>query len=310
MPSTVTMERALNGRLVVITIDNPPVNALSRQVRADLLACLEELRWDIARGISRVKVVIIQGSEKYFSGGADLRGELLPTLQAACAVPPIEGLVALEGGEKGARDYITDFLIEGHSFIDAVAAFPIYTVACISGYAFGAGLELALACDERLATHAARLGFPEATLDMLPGWGGIVRSEGLVGIEYATTMYRTGVSILAHKAQSVGLVRRCFESLEEQRTFVERLVRAKTSPVSDWHFWRKHARPLRPSERAREIELFDAAVMSQDPEWKILEFLHRKKNPRQSPDSGFLIAENGMVLLGRAPKNIPMSSET
>lgn len=292
MPDTVTMKRECGGRLVVLTINNPPVNALSRNVRASILACLEELRADIARGASLVRVVIIQGSERCFSAGADLRGELLPSLQ-----------------EADVHAALDDFLTEGHQFVDTVAALPVYTIACMSGYAYGGGLELALACDERLATPDTHLGFPEVKLDMLPGWGGIVRCESLAGIESAMNLYETGVSISAREAQGLGMVSRCFESLEEQRIFVTRLVRADTSPVSEWHFWRKRARPLSRVERLEDICLFSNTASRHDPEWKILEFLHRKEKPCQDPNTGFLITESGKVLLARHRKNISATRE-
>src|SRR5690606_23513694 len=93
-----------------------------------------------------------------------------------------------------------------HRIVDRLATLDIPTIAVIHGHCLGGGLELALACDRRIATPDARLGFPEVLLGLHPGLGGTFRLTALIDPVEAMTMMLTGKSAYAAKAKRLGLV--------------------------------------------------------------------------------------------------------
>lgn len=168
--SAVALER--RGDILVATIDNPPVNALSNAVRAGLLAAIDAVEADPA-----LAALVIRAEGRLFSGGADV-GEFGPAMR-----PPLLGEIIAR--------------------LDACAR-PV--VAAIHGSALGGGLEVALACNARVAAASARLGFPEVKLGILPGAGGIVRLPRLTGIAPALEMIAEGKEISAARALEIGVV--------------------------------------------------------------------------------------------------------
>ena len=96
----------------------------------------------------------------------------------------------------------------GQSVFAKLDALPIPSIALINGYAFGGGLELALACPFRLAEPAARLGLPEIKLGLIPGYGGAQRLPRLIGEARALEMILTGRAVMADEAERFGLVNR------------------------------------------------------------------------------------------------------
>ncbi|MBV9828877.1 MAG: enoyl-CoA hydratase/isomerase family protein, partial [Alphaproteobacteria bacterium] len=99
----------------------------------------------------------------------------------------------------------------GHSVLDKLDQLPMPSIALINGYAFGGGLELALACTFRLAAPSATLGFPEIKLGLIPGYGGTQRLPRLVGEARATELILTGRSIDAAEAERMGMVNHIVE---------------------------------------------------------------------------------------------------
>ena len=87
-----------------------------------------------------------------------------------------------------------------------IASLPIPTIAAINGYALGGGLELALACDMRIASPRAKLGLPEVTLGLIPGYGGTQRLSRLIGLGRALDMMLTARQVRAEEALKMGLV--------------------------------------------------------------------------------------------------------
>jgi 3-hydroxyacyl-CoA dehydrogenase len=158
--------------VAVITMSNPPVNGLGNALRA---ALMENLK--IAEADAAVKGVVIIGSAKAFSGGADIR-------------------------EFGRPREKPD-LFEVNDQQDAMTK-PL--VAAIGGFALGGGLELALGCHYRVAAPRAQLGLPEVKLGILPGSGGTQRLPRLVPMAEAVRMMTTGATIPAEKAKELGLV--------------------------------------------------------------------------------------------------------
>jgi 3-hydroxyacyl-CoA dehydrogenase len=160
-----------DGDVAVITIENPPVNALRHEVRAGLVAALKQIE-DPA-----VKAVVLTGAGRAFSAGADI-SEFGKPLQ-----PP--GL---------------------HEVIAKIESAPKPVVAAIHGTALGGGLELALACHCRVADRRARVGLPEIKLGILPGAGGTQRLPRLIGPEKALAFITSGDMIGASEAHSLGIL--------------------------------------------------------------------------------------------------------
>jgi 3-hydroxyacyl-CoA dehydrogenase len=158
--------------VAVITMNNPPVNGLGNALRAGLMKLFQAADADPA-----VKSVVVIGSAKAFSGGADIREFNKPR-------------------EK-------PDLFEVNDQQDAMSK-PL--IAAIGGFALGGGLELALACHYRVAAPRAQIGLPEVKLGILPGSGGTQRLPRLVPMADAVRMMTTGSTIPAEEAQRLGLV--------------------------------------------------------------------------------------------------------
>ena len=175
MPDPVKV--ALHEGVAMITIDNPPVNALGLDVRTALAAALTRLTEDGA-----VSAVVITGTGRTFAAGADIR-ELERAVWDHTVEPP-------------------DF----HELLRLVEDCPKPVVMAINGVALGGGLELAMAGHYRVAAPAARLGLPEANLGIIPGAEGTQRLTRLVGVEKALEMCVSGKPIVAADASRIGLV--------------------------------------------------------------------------------------------------------
>lgn len=164
-------------RLGIVTIDSPPVNALDQEV-------LEQLTETIDALDDELDVIIIHGAgKKAFVAGADIKD--FPSLNA----------------ETGAA-----FSAKGQSIFQKIAELKQPVLAAIDGYALGGGLELALACDFRIASRRAQLGFPEVKLGIIPGYGGTQRLARLVGTGKAKQLIYTGEPISAEAAYRTGIV--------------------------------------------------------------------------------------------------------
>ncbi len=161
-----------------IRLDRPPMNALSRQVQEEIRATAVE-----ASERRDVRAVIVYGGEKVFAAGADVK--------------EMAGWTYTDVVDAGARL---------QSSFTAVAKIPKPTVAAITGYALGGGLELALACDFRVAGDNAKLGQPEILLGVIPGAGGTQRLPRLVGPARAKDIVFTGRFVGAEEALAIGLV--------------------------------------------------------------------------------------------------------
>ena len=160
------------GLVLVVSINNPPVNALGQGVRAGLLAAVEQLEQDAA-----LKAMLIVGQGKAFIAGADIREFGKPPM--APALPDV--LNRMETGSK-------------------------LVVAAIHGPALGGGLEVAMATHFRVALAGAKLGLPEVNLGLLPGAGGTQRSPRLMGVKAATELMLSGQHLSAKAALAAGLV--------------------------------------------------------------------------------------------------------
>ncbi|MDO5631970.1 MAG: 3-hydroxyacyl-CoA dehydrogenase NAD-binding domain-containing protein [Paracoccus sp. (in: a-proteobacteria)] len=160
-----------DGDVVVITIDNPPVNVTSQPVRAGLMAALD------AAAQSGAARIVLTGAGRAFVAGADVR-----EFDAPPQPPALPDVVA------------------------RIEASPVPVVVAINGAALGGGLELALACVARVAAPGAMLGLSEVTLGVVPGAGGTQRLPRLIGLAQAVAMLSEGRVIKADAAQAIGLV--------------------------------------------------------------------------------------------------------
>ena len=170
MGSVVRLERA--GRIGLVIVDNPPVNAISQSVRQGLRECFGKAAKDKA-----IAAVVLLCDGRTFIAGADLA-----EFDAPIAEPTAHQVFAvIEGMDK-----------------------PV--VAALHGTALGGGLETALACHYRVADRGARMGFPEINLGIVPGAGGTQRLPRIVGVKTALQMLLSGNPVDAGEALACGLI--------------------------------------------------------------------------------------------------------
>lgn len=170
--------------LAILTLDRQEaLNALSFAVLEEIASALDEVASMDARAL-----LITGAGDKAFCAGADvkeLRGR------------------ALDSQRSGIE--------RGQSIFAKLDSLPIASTAVINGFAFGGGLELALACTFRLATPNAKMALPEIKLGLTPGYGGTQRLPRLIGEARALEMIMTGRTVDAREAHAIGLVNRLVE---------------------------------------------------------------------------------------------------
>jgi len=165
------VQYAVEDGIAVITIDNPPVNALGAGVSDGIVAGVDRANADPA-----VKAIVLIGAGRSFIAGADIR-----RFGTKRETPARRSYDALEGGGK-----------------------PV--VAAIHGYALGGGLENALCCTWRIAVPSAKVGLPEVLIGILPGGGGTQRLPRLIGAKAALEMISTGRHVPAPEAKALGII--------------------------------------------------------------------------------------------------------
>lgn len=165
----------------LVTFNRPEaLNAVEALMLDDLEAAIARLEAD-----DETRVVVLTGAGQAFVGGGDIAH--------MAALSPDEG-------ER--------FVYRGQALLRRLERLPKVTVAAINGYALGGGLEIALACDLRIAAESAQLGFPEVSVGVIPGWGGTQRLVRLVGRGIAKDLILTGRRLPAAEAVGLGLVNR------------------------------------------------------------------------------------------------------
>jgi len=172
---------ATDGPIATITLNRPhKLNAIEPTMLARLDAIAGELEWR-----DDVRVVVLTGAgERAFSVGADIN--------AWSSLQPLDMW----------RHWIRD----GHRVFERLARLRQPLIAALNGYAFGGGLELALAADIRLAATEAELALPEVTIATVPGWGGTQRLPALIGMGRAKQLIFSGARIDAATAERWGLI--------------------------------------------------------------------------------------------------------
>ena len=189
-----------HGDILVVTSNNPPVNALGAAVRQGLVAAIEEAEKDDA-----IKAVVIRCEGQTFFAGADIT----------------------EFGKPPLMPWLP-------TVVDTIENCSKPVVAAIHGTALGGGLEIALGCHYRVAVPSAKLGVPEVKLGLLPGAGGTQRLPRVAGVQKALEMVTSGTPIGAKDARDLGLVDRLCEGDLQQHAvaYAEEVKQVRPLPKS------------------------------------------------------------------------------
>jgi enoyl-CoA hydratase len=179
---------AIDGTRASITLaTDSGINVLSTTVLRQLQAAIDKVA-----AVKSVRITTLRAEGKVFVAGADI---------------------------KEMADYTSDNAREygqlGHEVFHALEDLPCITIAVINGAALGGGFELALACDFRIAVAAAKVGLPETSLGLIPGWGGITRAAKLIGPSAAKKLVFSATPITAQAAHTLGLIDECVSSLDQ-----------------------------------------------------------------------------------------------
>ncbi|HEX7288078.1 MAG TPA: enoyl-CoA hydratase/isomerase family protein [Candidatus Angelobacter sp.] len=169
------------GCAILELISPDDTNKLGSACILALRGQVEELRTEAQAG--RIKALIITGNQKFFSAGADLN-----------EIAKLSGPEAFEFSRRGQK------------LTDTVDRFPVSVIASIQGYCMGGGMDLALACDYRLAAPNVVFGHRGASLGLITGWGGTQRLARLIGKPRALQMFLLSEMVGAEEARRIGLV--------------------------------------------------------------------------------------------------------
>ncbi len=164
------------GRVAIITLNNPPMNVLNTAMLEELNKVLDEIYEDDSLA------VVLTGNGRAFVAGAD-----------------IKEMMNMDASEA------YEFARKGQTVFDRFEALPKPVIAAVNGFALGGGTELAMACDIRIASQAAKFGQPEVGLGVIPGFGGTQRLPRYVGAGKAKELIFTGDIIGAEEALAIGL---------------------------------------------------------------------------------------------------------
>lgn len=178
------LKPVVEGNVVVLTLSRPQaLNALNSQFFDEMDNYLDELSRD-----ANVRVLIITGEGKAFAAGAD-----------------IAEMVNMDGEQARA------FSKRGQQVFDKIGEMPFMVVAAVNGFALGGGMELAMACDIRIASDKAKFGQPEVSLGLIPGYAGTQRLPRLTNLADALYLLTTGEAIDAKEALAMRLVQKVTE---------------------------------------------------------------------------------------------------
>jgi 2-(1,2-epoxy-1,2-dihydrophenyl)acetyl-CoA isomerase len=208
--ATILLEK--KEKIITVTFNRPEkMNALNEQMAEELVKCLEDLHQE-----KDAQVVIFTGAGKAFLAGADLRERFIPKIEQRK-----QGLLkdpTWEFSERGAL---------------ALSRLRQVTIAAVNGAAAGLGSTLALACDIRVASSAARFTFPFLRLGILPEFGSTYYLPRLVGMGKACELVFTGETIDAQEAKEIGLINKIFppEKLMEETYALAKKI-AQMPPVA------------------------------------------------------------------------------
>lgn len=249
MSDFVKVER--EGRVAVLALDRPPVNAMSGEVLRELVARLRGAAEDDGVG-----AIVLRGEgERAFSAGADITGfgQISDDPETPRGIQPVA---------------------------DLIESLPKPVVVAMHGHSLGGGLELALACDVRLAAEDARIGLPEVKLALLPGGGGTQRLPRVVGPARAALMIMSGDPISGRQAYEWGLVEQVVPFAELREAAVAVAARlAERSPYALAKIKELLRETRKLPDYAREFEAFVECLGSEDGQEGMAAFVE-KREPR------------------------------
>lgn len=220
------IETTREGKILILTISNPPHNYLPSNFFIDLDACRDEMLSE------DVDAVVITGKGRVFSKGADL-SELRSS--------------------GGGIDLET--LTFGNEIFSRISKLTKPVIAAINGACLGGGLELALACHLRVCSEKSRMGLPELTAGVIPGLGGIERLVRLVGESKALEMILLGDMISASRAYELNLVSRIFprkDFMQKVLLFVNTILSARKEALKEVLWLVDRLRPEKEGEHILE----------------------------------------------------------
>jgi enoyl-CoA hydratase/carnithine racemase len=183
--------------VALLALNDPPVNAYTHEMFRELDACILEARFD-----NDVHVIVITGKgEKYFSAGANIN--------------------MLRESDMTFKYY---FCLHANETLQRLEATPKLCIAAINGHAVGGGLEIALACDLRVARESTyQIGLPEVNLGVLPGTGGTQRLARLIGASRAIELMVEGSTLSVSEAKAAGLVNKVLQA-ESAESFLRQVM--------------------------------------------------------------------------------------
>lgn len=197
----------IENKTAIVTLDHPPVNALSPAVLKEIKATFDELSKN-----DEVRAVVLTGAGNHaFCAGADLK--------EFAGIDPKQAMS------------IVDL---GHAAFNAIEDCRKPVIAAVNNLALGGGCELAMAADLRISSDRARYGQPEVWIGLIPAWGGSTRMPRLVGAAKAKELIFTGQMVNAQEAQRIGLVNKIVPDGEEVRAAIDiaRAIIHKSAPLA------------------------------------------------------------------------------
>lgn len=249
---TIKVEKS--GAVAILTINRPDkLNALNKQVHAEAVAALDELKND-----DDVRVLVITGSgEKSFVAGADI------------------------GEFKDETPMSQRATFHAKTLFNSIDNFPKPVIAMVNGFCLGGGNELALACDLRIAAENAKFSQPEINLGLIPGGGGTQRLTRLIGEGRSMEIMLTGDMIDAETAYKFGLVNHVYPAAELEAKTMELANKiAEKAPIAV----RLAKEAVKFASRSnldeglrREIDLFALCFSTEDKQEGVSAFLEKRK---------------------------------
>ncbi len=242
----------VDGAVALVTLNRPPVNALSEELSSDLLEAFERCRDD------SIRAVVVTG-EPHFAAGADIKG-----FQAAY--------------DAGTDDTLARALVDAAWALERLEK-P--TIAAVHGYALGGGLELAMAADFRFLAEDAQVGQPEIKLGVIPGAGGTQRLTRIVGIQKAKDIVFSGRFVDAAEALELGLADRVVSATDLLETAMETARTYANGPTKAIAA-AKHAinngtgRPME-DRIALEAHAFNAVFWTDDAKEGVAAFIEKRE---------------------------------
>lgn len=238
--------------VIHLTLDREHrMNALNREMVEELESGLEEI------AAENPNCIVISGAGSNFSAGADI------------------------SGFRAKVQYLSDVSRRGKEVFNSIEKSPIPSVAAIRGNCLGGGLELAMACDFRVASEDSKLGQPEINLGIIPGWGGTQKLPRLVGLSRAKEMIMLGERIPAEEAKGIGLVNKVFSADEfegEVNKFATKI--AEGPPIAlKYAKYSLHYGSQAPRDIGEEIEtsLFASIATTEDMAEGIEAFMEKRE---------------------------------